>query len=80
LPDTEDIKGVEDIKDAKAPEEVKGEVIYGVSLFGEQDIYLFREGNHTELYNVMGSHVIEVEGRKGTLFSVWAQNSKCVSV
>ncbi|MDR1943917.1 MAG: 1,4-alpha-glucan branching protein GlgB [Synergistaceae bacterium] len=46
----------------------------------EKDIYFFREGNHTKLYDVLGSHVIENDGEKGTLFSVWAPNAKSVSV
>ncbi|MDR3254668.1 MAG: 1,4-alpha-glucan branching protein GlgB [Synergistaceae bacterium] len=46
----------------------------------EKDIYFFREGNHTKLYDVLGSHVINVEGKDGTLFSVWAPNAKNVSV
>jgi 1,4-alpha-glucan branching enzyme len=46
----------------------------------EKDIYFFREGNHTKLYEVLGSHVIENKGVSGTLFSVWAPNAKKVSV
>ena len=54
--------------------------VHGVSLMGEMDLYLFREGNHTKLYDILGSHVIEVEGVEGTLFSVWAPNARSVSV
>ncbi|MDR2779497.1 MAG: 1,4-alpha-glucan branching enzyme, partial [Synergistaceae bacterium] len=57
-----------------------GEVIHGVSLMKEHDIYFFREGNHTKLYEVLGSHVIERGGKEGTLFSVWAPNAASVSV
>ncbi|MCL2684317.1 MAG: 1,4-alpha-glucan branching protein GlgB [Synergistaceae bacterium] len=46
----------------------------------EKDIYFFREGNHTKLYDVLGSHVIEHEGENGTLFSVWAPDAAEVSV
>lgn len=56
------------------------DVMHDISLMGEMDLYLFREGNHTELYNVLGSHVMEVDGIGGTLFSVWAPNAKSVSV
>ena len=62
------------------PNKQKDNVIHGVSLFGEMDLYLFREGNHTRLYNILGSHVIEAEGKRGTLFSVWAPNAHEVSV
>lgn len=54
--------------------------VHGVSLMGEMDLYLFREGNHTKLYDILGSHVIKVEGVEGTLFSVWAPNARSVSV
>ena len=57
-----------------------GKVVHGVSLMKEKDIYFFREGNHTKLYEVLGSHVIEHEGDRGTLFSVWAPNAAEVSV
>ncbi|MDR3320840.1 MAG: 1,4-alpha-glucan branching protein GlgB [Synergistaceae bacterium] len=51
-----------------------------MSLMREKDIYFFREGNHTKLYEILGSHIIEVEGKRGTLFSVWAPNARNVSV
>ncbi|MDR1915473.1 MAG: 1,4-alpha-glucan branching protein GlgB [Synergistaceae bacterium] len=55
-------------------------IIHGVTLLREKDVYFFREGNHTKLYDVFGSHVIEAEGHCGTLFSVWAPNAESVSV
>lgn len=58
----------------------KDNVIYDVSLMGEMDLYLFREGSHTRLYEVLGSHKLEVDGRQGTLFAVWAPNAARVSV
>jgi len=54
--------------------------IYGVSLAGETDIYLFREGNHSRIYDFLGSHVIEHDGVWGVLFAVWAPNASEVSV
>jgi 1,4-alpha-glucan branching enzyme len=57
-----------------------GEVIRGVSLLSEEDIYLFKEGNHFNLYDKLGAHPLTVEGRAGTLFSVWAPNARQVSV
>ena len=62
------------------PNKHKDNVIHGVSLFGEMDLYLFREGSHARLYSVLGSHVTEAEGKKGTIFSVWAPNARAVSV
>jgi 1,4-alpha-glucan branching enzyme len=55
-------------------------VIPGVSLFTETDSYLFKEGRHFRLYDKLGSHPMEVDGRWGTLFAVWAPNAERVSV
>ena len=46
----------------------------------DHDIYLFREGNHTRLYDKLGAHVSEVEGVAGIHFAVWAPNAERVSV
>ena len=58
----------------------KGGVRYGVTLFTEHDIYLFKEGSHFNLYNKLGSHILSVEGIEGTYFAVWAPNAERVSV
>ncbi|HRF05722.1 1,4-alpha-glucan branching protein GlgB [Accumulibacter sp.] len=50
------------------------------SLFSDQDIYLFREGNHTRLYDRFGAHATEKGGQRGFQFSVWAPNAEQVSV
>lgn len=55
-------------------------VIHGVSLFAEQDVYLFKEGRHFRLHEKLGAHVRTVEGVTGTHFSVWAPNAQKVSV
>ena len=44
----------------------------------ENDIYLFQEGTHVKLADVLGAHVIPERG--GTQFAVWAPNAKFVSV
>lgn len=49
------------------------------SLFSDEDIYLFREGNHTRLYEKMGAHIID-EKQSGVYFAVWAPNAERVSV
>ncbi len=56
------------------------DVIHNVSRFTEYDIHLFREGNHFSLYDKMGSHVMEADGRQGVYFAVWAPNAEAVSV
>ncbi len=53
---------------------------YNVSTLSELDIYLFKEGNHTKLYEKFGSHMMEYKGIKGVHFAVWAPNAKSVSV
>lgn len=50
------------------------------SLLTDLDIHLFKEGRHYTLYEKMGSHPVEVNGVKGTYFSVWAPNATHVSV
>ncbi|MCM8773157.1 MAG: 1,4-alpha-glucan branching protein GlgB [Candidatus Omnitrophica bacterium] len=57
-----------------------GEVIHGVSLFNDEDIYLLKEGNHFRLYDKLGAHTLVVDGKEGTYFAVWAPNAKEVSV
>ena len=51
---------------------------------GEVDIYLFGEGRHEKLWNVLGSHVItypsDLGDVTGTSFAVWAPNAKSVRV
>lgn len=53
---------------------------HGPTLLTEQDIYLLREGNQFGLASKLGSHVMTVDGTRGTLFSVWAPNAEAVSV
>ena len=55
-------------------------VIHGVSLLTDHDIYLFKEGNHFGLYEKLGSHLMTVKGLEGALFAVWAPNASKVSV
>jgi 1,4-alpha-glucan branching enzyme len=50
------------------------------SLFTDFDIGLFMSGKHYKLYEKLGSHVIENNGKLGTYFSVWAPNAQWVSV
>ncbi|RKR06455.1 1,4-alpha-glucan branching enzyme [Maribacter vaceletii] len=50
------------------------------SLFSDFDINLFKSGKHYRLYEKLGSHVIEVNGVKGTYFAVWAPTARTVSV
>ena len=50
------------------------------SIFTEEDLYLFNQGNHHRIYEKLGAHTIELEGIKGYVFAVWAPNARRVSV
>lgn len=44
------------------------------------DLHLFNEGNHQQIYEKLGAHIMEVNGVKGVLFAVWAPNARAVAV
>ena len=48
------------------------------SLLTDYDIHLFKSGKHYKLYEKLGSHVVENEGVKGTVFAVWAPNAEYI--
>jgi len=50
------------------------------SLFTDYDVYLFRTGIHYKLFNLFGSHLMELEGKKGCYFAVWAPSATNVTV
>jgi 1,4-alpha-glucan branching enzyme len=52
----------------------------GQSSLTDQDIYLFKEGNHFRLYEKLGAHPGTLKGKRGTFFAVWAPNAGSVSV
>src|SRR5579863_3908689 len=44
------------------------------------DLHLHGEGTNYETYNMLGSHLVELEGVPGVRFAVWAPNAEVVSV
>jgi 1,4-alpha-glucan branching enzyme len=50
------------------------------SLLTADDLHLFNEGTHYRLYEKLGAHPGEVDGKAGTHFAVWAPNAARVSV
>jgi 1,4-alpha-glucan branching enzyme len=56
------------------------DVVPGISLLTDHDIYLFKEGNHFSLYDKLGAHLAVHNDVKGTLFAVWAPEAERVSV
>lgn len=55
-------------------------VVHGVSTLTDHDIYLFRQGRHSRLYEKFGAHPRTVDGRDGTHFAVWAPSARAVGV
>ena len=53
---------------------------YDVSRLSTLDVYLFKEGSHTKLYEKLGSHPMQREGKEGVYFAVWAPNATYLSV
>ena len=45
----------------------------------DYDVHLFAEGNHYRIYEKLGAHEGEQDGKKGTHFSVWAPGAMAVS-
>jgi 1,4-alpha-glucan branching enzyme len=54
--------------------------VWNYSLLSEEDIRNFQHGTHYRLYDLFGSHEVEVLGKKGYYFAVWAPNATKVSV
>ena len=51
-----------------------------LTAFSDQDLYLFNEGMHLELYNKLGSHLWNLGDTQGTYFAVWAPNAEMIFV
>lgn len=49
-------------------------------LLTDYDVYLFRQGVHTRLYERLGAHTHSVDGVAGFQFALWAPNARSVSV
>jgi 1,4-alpha-glucan branching enzyme len=47
---------------------------------GDQDLYLFNEGNEHRIYTKLGAHLREMDGVPGVAFAVWAPGARRVSV
>ncbi len=58
----------------------KPAVRYDVSLLSNEDLFLFNEGSHFNLYDKLGAHVLTAGGQEGTYFAVWAPDAERVAV
>ena len=50
------------------------------NFFTQYDRYLFGTGTHYQIYEKLGAHPAEVDGRQGVYFAVWAPNAQSISV
>jgi 1,4-alpha-glucan branching enzyme len=55
-------------------------VLYEHSELTDDDLHLFNEGSHFQLYDKLGSRPLNRAGMDGTYFAVWAPNAKKVNV
>ena len=46
----------------------------------DDDLYLFAEGKHYQIYDKLGAHPMTIDGVRGTYFAVWAPHARAVSV
>ncbi len=49
-------------------------------LLSSFQLYLHAEGTNYESYDMLGAHLVDVEGVPGTRFAVWAPNAEVVTV
>jgi len=55
-------------------------VLHDFSLLTDDDLHLFNEGTHYDLWKKLGAHVVQTGNVAGTYFAVWAPNAERVSV
>jgi 1,4-alpha-glucan branching enzyme len=56
------------------------DVAYDVSLLTSDDLHLFNEGTHYDLWKKLGAHLTHAGTVAGAYFAVWAPNAQSVSV
>jgi 1,4-alpha-glucan branching enzyme len=62
------------------PDWIAGDPYRFVPSVGEVDLYLWGEGRHEQIWQVLGAHFRPHEGVAGTSFSVWAPHAQAVRV
>ena len=50
-------------------------VVTGVSRLTDYDIFLFKQGQHTHLFDKLGAHLMSADGVDGVHFALWAPNA-----
>jgi len=56
----------------------KEEPVPNTTILSDFDHYLMGEGSHERSYEKMGSHLVEIDGKRGVHFAVWAPNARQV--
>ena len=51
-----------------------------VTLLSADDLFLFNEGNHFQLFEKLGAHPLSIDGISGVYFAVWAPSAEHVFV
>ncbi len=64
----------------EAPDWLAGDPYRFVPSVGETDLYLWGEGRHEQIWQVLGAHFRPHEEVSGTSFSVWAPHAQAVRV
>ncbi len=65
---------------AKGQAKTSERIVPGISRISDYDVYLFKQGQHFRLFDKLGAHPIQADGRDGTYFALWAPNAERVSV
>jgi len=72
------------IPSAKKYEEIHfvdtAQSVWNYSILKDDDVKNFQNGTHYSLYKVLGNKQVEVLGKWGTYFAVWAPNATLVTV
>ncbi len=64
----------------KAPSSIPVTADGTPSILTDDDVYLFNEGSHFDLWRKLGANLRELDGIAGTHFAVWAPNAERVTV
>ena len=62
------------------PKITQKSILYNCSTLTPTEIFLFKEGKYTKMYEKFGAHFMEHEGVQGVHFALWAPNAASVSV
>jgi len=55
-------------------------MLHTSSILSKDDVFLFNEGTHYQLYRHLGAHPVSRDKQDGIHFAVWAPNAESVSV